>query len=48
MRVGTLLRGGTPNDSDSWNLSDTLEILHLVPIFNTLNLDLVYIKIKNI
>lgn len=40
MRAGTSLREDTLiNDTDSWNLSDTLEILHLVPINNTLNLE---------
>ena len=39
MKAGTSLREDTLNDTYNWNSSDTLEILLLVPINNTLNLE---------
>ena len=44
VRAGTSLREDTLNDTDSWNLSDTLEILHLVPIKNTLEFNIYWNK----
>ena len=39
VKAGTSLREDTLNDTYNWNSSDTLEILLLVPINNTLNLE---------